>query len=394
MSAFGKDRAAVAGMNLRQQLRQGTKRAPKGTGGGGGGALFRDQYYPPNDGTADIVRLLPGSFPAPRVDFDAKDYVRDADNNVVVDSLPYIKYIEYFLIQRKFSFVGSEGPLGGFKGKGEPSLASEWYWHEWNERKNNGTDSPQSLRRSEKCAMSVLVQAPFYHVPQVDKDGKIRINEKTKQPYMVWKKGAVRGNDELAAGGYEKKNGHVMHWSYNFNHWNTLTSYANGLACHCRSCNAQDSIRELALVCRSCGECVVDFQETTLSEAELNKIRDEEVKCHQCGFHGFLENMIKCENCAHGEEATLFDFDLEVTQVKASDGGKGYNLMIRKAIGPRPINGVYGESERKGLDLPKIYSPASMEQQLKLLGPLPTADGQQQGGATRQPVNNGSRSYT
>jgi hypothetical protein len=391
--AFGKDKAAVAGMNLRQQMRQGTKRAPKGGGGGGGGALYRDQYRPPQDGTSDIVRILQGNYATPRVDFDAKDFLRDDEGNIVIDSLPYLKYIEYYYVPRNMTLVGSEGPLGGFKGKGEPCLASDWYWYEWNERKANGTDKPNTLRRSEKNAVSVLVQAPFYHVPQTDKDGKVRINPATKQPWMVWAKGSVRGNDELAAGGYEKKNGHVMHWPFNFNHWNTLTSYANGLYSSCRSCNGQDSIRELALVCRACGECVVDFSDTTLSDAELNKIREEEVKCHHCGFHGFLENMIKCENCPNGEEATLFDFDLEVTQVKASDGGKGSNLLIQKAIGPRPINNLYGENERKGLDLTKVYAPFTMEQQLKILGPLPTATDQPQGTGTRQPVNNGSRSY-
>jgi hypothetical protein len=393
MTAFGKDRAAIAGMNLRQQMRQATKRAPRGGGGsGGGGALYRDQYYPPKDGTTDLVRIIPGSYATPRVNFETKDFYRDEQNNIIVDAFPYFKYIEYYYAPRKYTLIGSEGPLGGFKGKGEPCLASDWYWYEWNTRKATGEEHPNSLRRSEKTAMSVLVQAPFYHVPQTDADGKTRMNEKTKQPYMTWTKGSPRGNDELALGGYEKKNGHVMHWPFNYNHWNTLTAFANGLASSCRSCNTRDSIRELALCCRSCGEPVVDFEDTSLSDAELNKIRDEEVKCHACGFHGYLESMIKCENCNHGEEATLFDFDLEVMQVKASDGGKGTNLVIQKAIGPRPIDSRFGENERKGLDLAKVYAPFSAEQQLKILGPLPKEDDQQAAG-TRQPVNSGSRSY-
>jgi hypothetical protein len=392
MTAFGKDKAAIAAMNLRQQMRQGTKRAPRGGGGGGGGALYRDQYYPPKDDTVDLVRILPGSYATPMVDFDAKDYARDEENNIITATYPYFKYIEYYYAPRKYTLVGSEGPLGGFKGKGEPCLAADWYWYEWNARKITGDEKPNSIRRSEKTAMSVLVQAPFYKVPQTDADGKARINEKTKEPWMHWVKGSTRGNDAYAAGGYEKKNGHVMHWAFGYNHWNTLTSYANGLASSCRNCNTRDSIRELALTCRECGDAVVDFSDTTLSDAELNKLRDELVKCHHCGHHGYLENMIRCDNCPRGEEATLFDFDLEVMQVKASDGGKGTNLVIRKAIGPRPIDKMYGEEERKGLDLSKIYAPFSMEQQLKILGPLPSAE-EDAGAGQRQPSNTGTRSY-
>lgn len=381
-------------MNLRQQMRQGTKRPPRtGGGGGGGGALYRDQYYPPKDSTHDIVRIIPGAYAMPQIDYENKDYFRNPDNSIVTVTYPYYKYNSYYFAPRKQTIIGSEGPLGGFKGKGEPSLVSDWYWWEWAERNRTGDkEHPNTLRRSDMCAVSVLVQAPFYKVPQTDKDGKVRMDEKKKQPYMMWAKGSTRGNDQYALGGYERKDGHVMHWSLGYNQWNTLTEYANSLATSCRSCHGQDTIRELALVCRACGEPVVEIDTTTLSDAELNKIRDEQVKCHHCQVSGFLDNVIQCTNCAHAEEATLFDFDLEVTQVKASDGGKGFNLVIRKAIGPRDISPMYKDDERKSLDLTKIFAPFSMEQQLKILGPLPVKE-EDNGEQTRQPVNNGTRGY-
>lgn len=396
--SFGKDETSMpsgGGMSVRQQLRHGAKRAPRGSGGGGG-LLYRDQYRPPSDGTSDIVRIIPGSYPLPQIDYENKDFVYNEAGSVVTANFPYWKYTEYYFAPRKRTIIGSEGPLGGFKGKGNPSLVSDWFWWEYNERQRTGNKkSPNTLRRTERNAVSVLVQAPFYKVPQTGKDGKVQMNEKTNQPYMEWKKGSKRGNDEYALGKYEKKNGHVMHWSLAFGQWNVMLAYANGLASSCRSCNTQDSIRELALVCRGCGEAIVEFDSTSLTDAELNKIRDEPVKCRTCGHTGYLDNIIECNNCPHGDEATLFDFDLEVLQVKSSEEDKAAQLQIRKAIGPRPLDASFKDDLRKPLDLPKIFTPFSMEAQEKILGPLPRADQSldEGDGVQRQPVTGGHRDY-
>lgn len=396
--SFGKDEATMptgGGMSIRQQLRHGGKRAPR-TGGGGGGLLYRDQYRPPSDGTSDIVRIIPGSYAIPLIDYENKDFVYSESGSVVTANFPYWQYTEYYYHPRKRTLIGSEGPLGDFKGKGNPCLAADWFWWEWRERQRTGNKkSPNTLRRTNRNAVSVLVEAPFYKVPQIDKDGKVVMNENTKQPYMEWRKGSKRGNDEYALGKYEKKNGHVMHWSLAHGQWNTLTTYANGLASSCRSCQTQDSIRELALVCRGCGEAIVEFDSTSLTDAELNKIRDEAVKCRVCSHVGYLDNIIECQNCSHGEEATLFDFDLEVLQVKSSDEDKAAVLQIRKSIGPRPLDASYKDDQRKPLDLPKIFTPFSMDAQEKILGPVPKDDQNldEGDGVQRQPVTGGSRNY-
>ncbi len=396
--AFGKDPSGAQAMSPRQQLKYGTNRAPRTGGGGGGGALYRDAYRAPDDGTTDLVRIIPGAYLTPLVDFDAKDYVYDENNQIVQTQLPYFKYINYYFAPRKYTIIGSEGPLGEFKGKGEPCLAADWFWYEWRMRGRTSppSKSPNTLNRTEKFAITTLVQAPFYKVPQM-KNGVIQMNETTKQPYMEWAKGSTRGNDEYAAGNYDKKDGHLMHWSMNFMHWNTMRTYANSLACHCRSCGTHDSIRELALVCRSCGEGVVEFATTTLSDSDLIKVREDKVLCPQCKFNGFLDNIIECENCNQGDEATLFDFDLEVSQVKSSENSKNSTLQITKAIGPRAIPAMYGPDLRKPLDLPKIFQPFSAEKQLSVLGQVPQDPAQEQGqgqGQQRTPDTGGTRNYS
>jgi hypothetical protein len=121
--------------------------------------------------------------------------------------------------------------------------------------------------------------------------------------------------------------------------------------------------------------------------------------------------MIRCNNCNQGEQATLFDFDLEVKRVKtAGDTGNQTTLQILRAIGPRPIDAMYGEDLRKPLPLDKIFAPTPVERQIELFGnvPAPAEGGQQQqqqqqqgggqgggggGGSGRQPSTKGARSY-
>lgn len=398
--AYGKDRGRVGNMNLRQQLKRGTKRAPRGGGGKGGAPYFVNKYQPPDSGSADIIRVIPGAFDTPRVDYDNKDFFRDENGDPVIDKLPYIKYIEYYHATKNRSCIGSEGPLGEFKGKGERCVAQDWYWYEWRLRKANNSEKPNAMARREKFAFTVLVQAPFFKVPRIDKDsGNPVINQNTNEPYYDWLKGSKRSNDEYALAGYERKDGHLQHWSLGFSHWNTLTEYTDSLARHCRSCNAQDSIRQLALVCQHCGEPIVEFDSTSLSDEDLEKVRNEPTACPHCGVVDYLEDVIECENCSHGEQATLFDFDLEVKRVKtAGDTGNQTTLQILRAIGPRPIDPMYGDDLRKPLPLDKIFAPTPVEKQIELFGNVPADTQQQQGGQSgqgsgRQPSTKGARSY-
>jgi hypothetical protein len=393
--AFGKKDDRLGKMNLRQQMRHSAKRVPRG--GGGGAPFYINQYRPPVTGSADIIRLIPGQYAVPRVDPQAKDLVYDENNQVVMDEFPFYKYIEYYHAPSKRRCVGSEGPLGEFKGKGQPCIAADWFWYEWRQRNRTKPPSkhPNSLSRREMYALTVLVQAPFYNAPQTDKDGNVKTNQQG-DPYLEWKQGSKRGNDDLAAGGYERKDGHLMHWSLGFAHWKVLTDYADSLAHHCRACGGHDCIQDVALLCQNCGDSVVEMQETTLSDEEIARLKNEEVLCRHCKYNGYLEELIRCTECNNGEQATLFDFDLEVKRTEtATEGGNQTVLSILRAIGPRPIDAIYGEDLRKPLDLLKIYAPTSLDRQRDMLGEVPPDDAppaQQQGGA-RNPSNRGSRAY-
>lgn len=396
--AFGKDENSPVirtAMNMRQQLRHGTRRPQSGGGGkgGGGGLFYRDKYYAPDDGTTDTIRLLPGHYLLPEIDDVNKDYLYDADGNVVHTESPFFKCISYYFAPRKYTFIGSEGPLGSFKGKGEPCLASDWYWYEWNKRKDTGLETPNSIRRSDNFVFSVLVQAPFYYVEQT-KDGKVQTNDKGKA-YMEWKMGSKTGRDQYAAAGYEKTEGRVLHWPLNFHQYNYILAYADALATNCRACSTEESIREIALVCRACGEAVVEMDTTNLSGIELAKFRNEPVTCTFCKHTGYLEDIVECTACGNPEPSTLFDYDLDITRVLDPTGKSTQKqLLIQKARGPRAISSTYGEDLRKPLDLPKIYAPFTMEQQQRILGPLPSDEpAPDNARPARTPVTGQSRGY-
>ena len=157
----------------------------------------------------------------------------------------------------------------------------------------------------------------------------------------------------------------------------------------------------MALTCQHCGDAVVEFDSTQLSDEDLEKVKSEPTACHSCGVVDYLEDMIRCENCDHGEQATLFDFDLEVKRVKtAGDTGNQTTLQIQRAIGPRPIDQMYGDDLRKPLPLDKIFAPTPNDKQIELFG-TPPSEGQSAGGqgsggggSGRQPSTKGAGSYS
>jgi hypothetical protein len=397
--AFGKNNASPnhSRMNTRQMMKRGAMRPPKG--GGGGNASWHNKYAPPLKGPADIVRLLPGNYPTPRIDMQRRDYCYDDTGHIITDPFPFYKVVEYFHGVKHRSCIGSEGPLGIFKGKGDPCIASDWFWWEWRQRNKYKSKSPNAMRRSDRFIMSVLVQAPFYKVPQTDKEGNQRINTATAEPYYEWVKGARKGNDAYAAAGYERKEGHVMHWPMGYAHYAVLDNHGEQLSKGCTSCGGTDTIEDVALACQSCGETIVMMDNTALSEEEIAKLKDEEVRCPNCGVFGYLEDIIRCTGCNRANPATIFDYDLRVKRVEttSSDGGSQTALQIMGALGPRPISDEFGEDLRKPLDLPKIYSPTSIDTQLDLFGALPADDegppNEEEEQPARKPVRTGSKPY-
>lgn len=379
--AFGKQH----NMTLRQRARRATARPKRG--GKGFAPYFVNKYQPPTKGY-DLIRILPGSYTTPLVDEEAGELVTDDAGNIITDVNPWFQYVLYYHGGKKRSAIGSEGPLGKFKGKGDPCPAADWYWWEYRQRRENNSDKPNSMSRRDMSAFSVLVMAPFYKVPETNEDGSLRVNPNTNEPYYRWEKAPKRGNSQYDAKGYEKKQGHVMHWSLGFGHFNTLIEANTSLGEHCSNCGGRECIRDVAWVCQECGEAVIEMSSTTLSDEDIDKMTSEACTCPHCGNKGYLEDVYECTECDNAARGTMFDFDLKVQRVESSDGGSQTALSIVEAIGPKPIDRAYGEDMRKGLELDKIFAPTDPKRQIDLFGQPPTDDD-----APKRTPSSGARPY-
>jgi len=387
--AFGKDRQQLYQGNFRQQAKRSTNNPSKRTGGGG---FYGDRYQPPTHGNPDVIRLIPGSFSVPLVDEGKGELVLDEHNQVVNIDQAYMKFVSHFHGGKKRSCICSSGPLGEYKGKGNPCIGCDWFWWEWRQRQANNSDHPKAMSRRQMWAFSALVMAPHHKVEQVDQNGTIRMNEKKNEPYYEWVKCMGRGCKNCAAG-KETKQGHRQPWEMGRDHFTTLFDYTSIIGKHCRICSQQDCIEDLAWICSNpdCGEAVIDFATTNLDDSQVDKMILDPVTCPQCRVEGFLRDIYQCRTCSsqgrEGDRATLFDFDLHVKRVEDPTGKtKATSLQIVRAVGPKPIDTIYGDDMRKPLDLVRIYTPTKIEFQVSLFGKPPEDNAPQ-----RTPVNAGAQ---
>lgn len=380
-------------MHKPQSFAQRAKRSmQKPKGGGGGGAPYFVNSYKPSIGAVDTIRLLPGQYMTPIVDFDAKDLVRGEDGQPLLEAEPYIQFVEHYSGAKNRSSICSAGPLGNFKGKGEPCLACDWFWYEWRVRQSTGDKKkPKSMSKRDMWALSVLVQAPFHKVDEIDSQtNQPRINPNTKQPYYKWLICTGRGCEHCAAG-REVKQGHVQHWPMGRDHFNTLIDYSGMISKHCSVCGTENCIEEIAYVCghEDCGEAVIDMTTTSLNDQQIEEMATQMVTCPTCRRKTFLSSVFRCPVCEGGgrvgARATIFDVDFKVKRITDSTGESDKTILtIVGTSKPGPVNNIYGPDLRKPLDLVKIYSPTDMQRQLAFYGEVPADPGE---GQQRSPVN-------
>jgi len=340
------------------------------TRSGGGGGYFGNRYKPPTIST-DIVRLIPGDYLLPVIDYENGCLVLDENNQPLMEPSTYYKYVEHYHAKKKMSSICSSGPLGHIKGKAEPCHACDGYWKEWMQRQETGANHPNTISRRDMWVFTVLVMHPFHKVEALDKNNQVKINDTTGQPFYVWTRCEGRGCPHCAAG-KETKDGHIQHWPMGKNHFNTLVSYAAEVGQHCSKCGKMDCIEEIAWVCQNpdCGEAVIDLSTTRLSNEEIRRITDEPAHCPRCNEVDYLNDMYECVNCRSqglaGKRATLFDVNLHVKRVEDPNGGNQTSLSIVRSSEPTPIDPKYGEV--KPLNLSKIYMPTPLDRQLLIFG--------------------------
>lgn len=329
--------------------------------GGGGAPYWKDTYSPP-DLSTDIIRLVPGSY-TQEVSYDGETSVTDT--------------FEYFMFREhhngKRGCICSGGPLWANKEKALPCPSCVVFWEDVRERKakkarGDNTKGPNRMSCRDQFVFNVWDYGMYFEIPETDKNGQIRMNGQTNQPFTHW----VKGNpNDPRMQGRPWKQGDMRPWPMGGTYKDALFNKAKLIGNSCASCGTRDSITCVLKVCGNpeCQQPVYDPSTTTLTDEQRETIdNDPNYRCPHCGYIGFITEIIQCSACANPVRATIFDVDIEVQRL----GTKGQQtfLQIHNYSNPRPIQVSDPEVLKniKPLDLAKKFAPTPPEVQMKIYG--------------------------
>lgn len=389
--AFGKNPELLNTVgNFGQSAARYSNRARPARSGGGGGAKYFWTCYRPPTTESDTIRIVQGLYANDVVEGEGKDAKK------ATRMLPFFVVTEHYHAAMKRSVLCSAGAFAEFRDRREPCAGCDIFW-ETREKDENGKNR-SAVSRSTKYVITILDYGKYHRIAEVDRDtGKVRMNERTKEPFTRWVK-CVGLNCDACRGALETKNGHVTHWPMNYGQWLTLRKTDEEVGQHCKKCGGDKSVKPLAWLCRYCGQDIIDMGSTSLKMEEVRKMTEQMITCRGCSQVGFMEEFVQCEKCGvegfaakhinmvqtpdgwvmdQNQEtvddirATLFDVDLGV---RVTENGKQRLLTVypRSAPGPVPAQFV---ASYKPLDLPKIYAPTPFRAQCQIFNYTPTGGG-------------------
>lgn len=361
--AFGKDPNQLSSMPPHGgnyiQRQKTVARRPARTGGGNA-FYWKDTYNPP-DLSTDIIRLVPGEY-AQEVTYDGE--------TIVTDTFPYFMFREHH--NGKRGAICSGGALWANKEKSGTCPSCVVFWEDVRERqakkaRGDTTKGPNRMSCRDQFAFNVWDYGLYFEVPEVDKSGQLRMNQKTNQPFTHWVKGAA--NDPRMQG-RPWKQGHLSAWPMATTYKDTLFNLAKQIGKSCKSCGSRDSIHTVMKICGNpdCRQIIYDPNNTALTDEQREQIDNYPYSCPHCGQTTFVSEVIECSHCQNPVRATLFDVDLQLQRM----GTKGQQtfLQVFSWSDPRPIQ-VADPEILKGivpLDLPKKFAPTPPDVQLKMFG--------------------------
>jgi len=372
--AFGKDQGHLGnvpsfGGNFVQRAKTQARRPARK--GGGGGFYWKNTYKPPEH-QPDIIRLIPGDYTV-AISHDGE--------SVVQEQMTYVPFKEHHNGQR--GGICSAGPLWGSKQNAQPCPSCVIFWEDVNERKakkarGDQTRGPNRMSCRDQFAFNVFDYGMYFEIPDTDRNGQMRMNQKTNQPYTSWVKG--NANDPQFAG-KPWKQGQLLAWPMGGTYKDTLIEWAKKIGQSCKGCGSMGSIRTTMKICGNpqCSQFIYDPNNCTLSNEQREQIDFYPFTCPHCQQQGYVGEVIECSNvnCQQAERATLFDVDLQVQRL----GTKGQQtfLQIFTHSEPRPIQVADPEvlQSLQPIDLLKKFAPTSPEAQAKLFN-IPMAGAPQQ----------------
>lgn len=350
---------------------------------GGGGNLFGDRFSPTKEpNKLDEGRLLRGEYLYTGC---------DGQKNTYETKLEYWPYITHFDGRNERSTICSAGVFNAFKDARDPCHGCDMFWS----TRETGPNGKKRSRvsKSDRYAFNFLHYHPYHKIPQIDRGtGAVKTNDQG-EPYFEWVQCDGR-LCEMCKQNIEKAPARSLKWEMGVSHFLALTKEYNALiAKTCKGCGARDSITCLAYTCSTCGEAVIDMSDTTLTDENIEEIKNDPVVCSHCKVQGWLNEVYRCSSCNLAERSDIFDVDIQVRRIETSgsDGGKQTQLIVAAWSTPHPLDPGLSEYV-KIFDLPKVYQPSDMEYQARQFS-LPS--GQAGAAVQRTPAtaNAGFRGY-
>lgn len=320
---------------------------------GKGRPAFLTQFRPAvDDGYTDVVRVLYGQY---------KNLLTDDDDAITEHVLPYYTYVQHYHAGLKKYLQCSAGPLGHRKGKSDPCPSCSLFW----QQKDEGRDGPMSRRRV--YVFTVLQYGTFAELPQVDRDGRQRVNTTTGKPYLEWRlvrpheKGSLPPNAKI-------REGSTLHWSLGQAHLTALEVADRQIGRSCAACGGKDTLSTLHWQCTQCEAPLIDPENTNMTPMQIESITShpEGATCTVCEYTGPLKEVVLCSRgCSHPIRADMFWVDLTINATKDANG-KGTTLHVLDASAPRSIDKRY-EEFAKPMDLPVLFAPTPPDEQERIL---------------------------
>ena len=386
--AFGKNSSGLTGVgSWRQSASAVTTRAPR-KGGGGGRAPTWVNSFKPSKNDPDNGRLIAGAYEVPVV---------QEDGSLLVQVVPFFPYVEHYDGRHETQAICSAGPYANDRNKKDPCYGCDIFWTDHAANKGQkGSAAVKRMSKRDMFAFNWLHNAPYVNVPQVDrKTGQMRMNQ-SGQPYMQWIPLLPHERAKYPETQFEIKMGHMLHWSMGFGHFNALLEYDKLIGKSCKSCGSRDSIESEAWLCgnEECGDAVIEMATTTLPSTDIEKLVAKPADCPYCHKKSYLQETMRCKQCARAARATLFDVDLSVKRIEGREGGNQTSLAVTSWSNPRDLDPLLLE-QAVVADLPKIFAPNTLEFQAERFRHTPNAPTAAPGTPVRQPVTQGlTRGYS
>ncbi len=332
-------------------------------------ASTRAQFKRP-DGLFDRLKL--GEKPiwlriSPEQLYTQEIYDRQ-EKKVVEVTNPWFEHVTHFVPSRERSMICSAGAHRDQPCRG-CSIRTDFYnriraQEQATQVKDEKKRKSPPVQAATRYGMAVTVIEKIFSLPQMGKGGKPKTN-RDGQTIMTNVPAPLSGLPLLKQKEMEGTFGYNFHWGFGTQHLAQLADIDQSLWNICGNC--ANDLMATEFHCVEC-QAVVYSDENGVVGSDLRAVRENGMKCGNCGFEGFTQPLISCTGCTDAKEGSLLSFDLQIRLVPVDE--KNTDIKMEKYRVPDYVGMFDGPTAERitelvycPLDIPAICAPDSVDRQ-------------------------------